>query len=451
MPSEFIKSLCALDTLKVSISGVRGIFADDLNLKDIIHFCRNFSHLIKSKKCILARDTRPSSEILSHVASASLMERGISVYNLGIAPTPVAFKESRKYGSGLIVTSSHNPLEWNGLKFIIEGRGINEAELEYLLEEKQFPKGKIGSESEIDSTYIKEAIKLIGNVKGNPKIALDVGGGAAFQVAPLLLEKLGCKVKKINYIPGKSLRGPDPTSDRLSGLTNLSKKADIGFAFDLDGDRLVVVKDGKKQTPDVTLGLGVAKALEIGYKKFILSIDTSVAIEKFINGEGGKVKRSKVGEANVVDLMLKTRSQAGGEGSSAGFILPEFNMCRDGLLTSGLIASMVGTSNFSDIIKFMEGYIQRRIKMNVDSKFHKKTIEILTKKMEKQFSHVITIDGIKAIIDEDSWVLVRQSNTEHSIRVSTESNDLKKVKNIENEITKLVTKSYEEAKRARNH
>ncbi|HJT09483.1 MAG TPA: phosphomannomutase [Candidatus Nitrosotalea sp.] len=446
MPSEFIKSLCALDTLKISISGVRGIFADDLNLKDIIHFCRNFSHIIKSKKCILARDTRPSSEILSQVASASLMERGISVYNLGVVPTPVAFRESRKYGAGLIITSSHNPLEWNGLKFIIDGRGINETELKHLLEEKKFSNGRIGTESDIDSTYVSEAAKLVGKVKGNPKIALDVGGGAAFHVAPLLLEKLGCKVRKINQVPGKSLRGPDPTADRLSGLVRLSKNADIGFAFDLDGDRLVVVKDGKKQTPDVTLGLGVAKALEIGYKKFVLSIDTSIAIEKYINGEGGQVKRSKVGEANVVDLMLKTRSQAGGEGSSAGFILPEFNMCRDGILTSGFIASMIGTTNFSDIIKFMEGYNQRRSKIKVDSRFHKKTIDILAKKMKKEFSHVIAIDGIKAIIDEDSWVLVRQSNTEHSIRVSTESNDLRKVKNIESNITKLVTRSYEEAR-----
>ena len=451
MPSEFIKSLCALDTLKISISGVRGIFADDLNLKDIIHFCRNFSHLIKSKKCILARDTRPSSEILSQVASASLMERGVSVYNLGIAPTPVAFRESRRYGAGLIITSSHNPLEWNGLKFIIDGRGINETELRHLLEEKKFANGRIGSESEIDSTYVSEAAKLVGKVKGSPKIALDVGGGAAFQVAPLLLEKLGCKVRKINQVPGKSLRGPDPTADRLSGLVKLSKNADIGFAFDLDGDRLVVVKDGKKQTPDVTLGLGVAKALEIGYKKFVLSIDTSIAIEKYISGEGGQVKRSKVGEANVVDLMLRTRSQAGGEGSSAGFILPEFNMCRDGILTSGFIASMIGTANFSDIIKFMEGYNQRRSKIKVDSKFHKKTIDILSKKMKKEFSHIITIDGIKAIIDEDSWVLVRQSNTEHSIRVSTESNDLRKIKNIESNIIKLVTRSYEEARRDRNH
>ncbi len=451
MPSEFIKSLCALDSLKVTISGVRGIFADDLNIKDVIHFCRNFSRLIKSKKCILARDTRPSSEILSHVASASLMERGISVYNLGVAPTPVAFRESRKYGSGLIVTASHNPLEWNGLKFIIDGRGINESELEHMLKEKPQTKEKIGSESEICSRYAKEAAKFIGDVNGKPNVIVDAGGGAAFEVAPLLLDKIGCKVKKINYIPGKSSRGPDPTFDRLLELTELSKKADVGFAFDLDGDRLVVVKEGKKQTPDVTLGLGVAKALEMGYKKFVLSIDTSVAIEKFINNEGGQVKRSKVGEANVVDLMLRTDSQAGGEGSSAGFIFPEFNMCRDGLLTSGLIASMVGTDEFSDIYKFMGGYFQRRTKINIDSKFHKKTMETLTKKMKGKFSQIITVDGVKLIIDEDSWVLVRQSNTEHSIRISTESNNLKKVKSIEKEVTYLVSKSYEESRRNRNH
>jgi len=149
--------------------------------------------------------------------------------------------------------------------------------------------------------------------------------------------------------------------------------------------------------------------------------------------------------------MLKTNSQAGGEGSSAGFILPEFNMCRDGLLTSGLIASMVGTREFSDISKFMEGYFQSRVKVNVDSKFHKKTMEILSKKMKGKFSHVITIDGVKSIIDEDSWVLVRQSNTEHSIRISTESNNLKKAKSIEKEVTNLVSKSYEESRRNRNH
>ena len=432
--------------MKVSISGVRGIFGNDLNLEDIIYYCRNFSHLVKSGKCVVGRDTRPSGEIVTNVAVASLLERGISVYNLGISPTPVVFREARKYGSGLIITSSHNPLEWNGLKFILDGRGINESELEYLEKKDKFQREKIGTETQVDSDYIDEAVKVIGDIKKSSKIAIDVGGGAAFDVAPKLLRKLGCKVSVINGTPGKSTRGPDPTNDQLSGLVQASKKSSIGFAFDLDGDRLVVVRNGKKQSPDVTLGLGVAGALEKGYKKFVLSIDTSVAIEKFIKNEGGQVNRSKVGEANVVDLMIRTRSQAGGEGSSAGFILPEFNMCRDGLLTSGLIASMVGTKQFDEINKFMEGYHQVRTKVSVDSKLHKKTLQAFLKKMRKQSSQIITIDGIKSIIDEDSWVLVRQSNTEHIIRVSAESNDLNKAKTIEKQVTKMVKQSYEESR-----
>jgi phosphomannomutase len=449
MSSEFIKSLCALDSLKVSISGVRGIFGQDLNLSDIIKFCQNFSLLVKSKKCIVAQDTRPSSKILSEVAIASLMERGLDVYNLGIAPTPVAFRESRKYGSGVIITSSHNPLQWNGLKFIIDGRGINEKELEWITKENKFSKEKIGSEFQANSRYILDAIGLIGKVKGSPKVAIDVGGGAAFEVAPKMLEMLGCKIQKINGTPGISRRGPDPTSENLTELDQATKRCDIGFAFDLDGDRLVVVINGKKQTPDVTLGLGVAKALEIGYKHFVLSIDTSVSVEKFIKMHGGKALRSKVGEANVVDLMIKTHSQAGGEGSSAGFILPEFNMCRDGILTSGLIAAMLGTKTFTDVMKFMEQYFQLRSKVEVESRFHKKTLQILSDNMKKKYSEIVTLDGIKSIIDEDSWVLVRQSNTEHIIRISTESNDLRKAKDIQKQITELVNQSYEQARRSR--
>ena len=115
-------------------------------------------------------------------------------------------------------------------------------------------------------------------------------------------------------------------------------------------------------------------------------------------------------------------------------------------MTSGLIASMVGTKQFDDTIKFMEGYHQVRTKVSVDSKLHKKTLGTLLKKMKKQSSQIITIDGIKSIIDEDSWVLVRQSNTEHIIRVSAESNDLNKAKSIEKQITRLVKQSYEESR-----
>jgi phosphomannomutase len=431
--------------VKISVSGIRGIFGNDLTLKDVLRFCNNFSSLIKSKKCVIAQDTRPSGSMIIETASAALLQCGIDVCNLGMVPTPVIFRESRKYSAGIIVTSSHNPLEWNGLKFIINGRGINEEELNFLTNDQDTSKSIIGLETKIESNYIDEAANLIGKVSGSPKVVVDVGGGAARHVAPDLLKKIGCQVKTINENLEQCSRGPDPTSDDLKDLISNSKGA-IGFAFDLDGDRLVVVKDGKKLSPDITLGLGVAKALELGYKKFVLSIDSSVSVEKFIIKKGGEVQRSKVGEANVIDLMLKTKSQAGGEGSSGGFILPEFNFCRDGILTSGLIASMLETNIFEDVLKFMETYHQVRDKIKIESNLHDKTLETLQEKMSKKFGEIITMDGIKAIIDEDSWVLVRKSNTEDIIRISAESDNIEKAKTIAQQARDLVKQSYDQVK-----
>lgn len=372
------------------------------------------------------------------------MSHGVNVYNLGMVPTPVVFREARKYGAGLIVTSSHNPLEWNGLKFIIEGRGPNEKEFAQILKEKKSNNKKIGTEYFISSDYVREASRIIGKIRHGPKIIVDVGGGAAANVAPQLLKNLGCQVRVINL--GSSKRGPDPTSDSLSELVRLSKGVDIGFAFDLDGDRLVVVKDGKKQSPDTTLALGISKALELGYKRFCLSIDTSIAVEKYIIEHGGSVVRSKVGEANVIDMMLKKKCQAGGEGSSAGFILPRFNMCRDGILSAGLIAGMTGKKIVDDIIEMVSSYHQFRTKLDIESKLHDKVLATFEKNLKGKISKIVKIDGIKVIADDDTWALVRKSNTEDIIRISVESNDLQKAKQIQKEIAALVRKSHDQVR-----
>ena len=430
--------------MKKTISGIRGIFGDDFTLREVLEFCNNFSSLIKSQKCVIGKDTRPSGIMVKETTGAALRQNGINIFDLGTAPTPVVFHESRKYGSGIVVTSSHNPIEWNGLKFIIDGRGINEQELPQILETQKIQESSFGSEEAIESSYLEDAKKIIGNIENTPKIVVDIGGGAAKEFAPNLLRELGCDVQVINPDLENCSRGPDPTTDNLSDLVSATSTKDIGFAFDLDGDRLVVVKNGKKQTPDVTLGLGIAKALDLGYKKFVLSIDTSVSIEKFISENGGTAQRSKVGEANVIDLMIKTQAQAGGEGSSAGFILPEFNFCREGILTSGLIASMLEDSKFNEVLNFMENYIQIREKTNVDSSYHDKVIEKVSSKLNTKYSEVVTLDGIKGIIDENSWVLVRKSNTEDIIRISAESNDSDKCKTIVKETTQLVNQCYEE-------
>jgi len=432
--------------LKKTISGIRGIFGEDLNLKDVLEFCNNFSSLIKSQKCVIGKDTRPSGSMMKDAASAALMKNGIDIFNLETVPTPVVFREARRYGAGLVISSSHNPINWNGIKFIIEGRGINEEELPQIIEHQEILKSKIGTEQDISSSYIDDAAKIIGDVENQPEVVVDIGGGAAKGFAPDLLKKIGCKVKVLNEELLGCSRGPDPTSDELSELISASNKKEIGFAFDLDADRLVVVRKGKKQIPDVTLGLGVAKTLEVGYKKFVLSIDTSISIEKFIIEKGGTVQRSKVGEVNVIDLMLKTNAQAGGEGSSGGFILPEFNYCREGILTSGLICSMLGNPKFDEILNYMENYHQIREKIEADSNFHDKVIEEVNSKLTKEYSEISTLDGIKGTIDENSWVLIRKSNTEDIIRVSAESNDEEKCKKIIKDTLELVKQSYDKVR-----
>jgi len=435
-----------LEALKISISGIRGIFGKDLTLRDVLKFSKNFSTLISSKKCVVATDTRPSGRIIVETVKAGLMESGIDVYDLGVVPTPIAFRESRKYGAGLVVTSSHNPIEWNGLKMIIDGIGINNKQLDTVIKDQVTNKSKIGTEHYIKSDYINDAAKIIGKISGTPKVTVDVGGGAAKTVASELLKKIGCDVNTINDDLVNSSRGPDPTTDQLEKLVSNTKDRDIGFAFDLDADRLVTVIDGEKKMPDVTLGLGMVKALELGYKNFVLSQDTSVSVEKYIKQKGGTVFHSKVGEANVAEKMISTKSNAGGEGSSGGFILSDFNYCRDGILTSGLIASIITKDSFRDMLTLMENCHLIRDKIECDSKYHDKLMEILYDKMKEKYANLQTLDGLKAIIDENSWVLVRKSNTENIIRVSAESNSLEMVRNIHLEIKELVKQRYDKIK-----
>lgn len=408
--------------MKISISGVRGIYGQDLNLHEINRFASQFAGLIKSGRCVIARDTRPSGRIIAQTVTAALMAGGIDVYNLGIAPTPAAFREARKYGAGVIITASHNPLQWNGLKFIIDGRGLFERELDELLRSPSEHKNKFGSEFRISTRYVDEVANITkGGVK--VKVGIDAGGGAACGYGESLFKKMGHNYYSINGVAGISSRDPDPTADDLADLRALvtTNKLNHGFALDLDADRLVVVSSiGKKLNPDATLLLCIARALEMGMKKFVSSMDTSVAIEKYVRDHKGKLSYSKVGEANVVSKMLETNAEAGGEGSSAGFIMPNFNMCRDGLLAAAIISSL-DKKMIERCLTFTSQFAQIRSKIAADSSLHSAVIEKLVDVFKQESSSIITEDGIKATIDEDSWVLVRPSNTEHAIRISVES------------------------------
>jgi phosphomannomutase len=254
-------------------------------------------------------------------------------------------------------------------------------------------------------------------------VGIDPGGGAACGYAEQLFKNLGHQYLSVNAVPAISSRGPDPTADPLADLKShvVNNKLDHGFALDLDADRLVVVDgSGGKLNPDATLLLCVARAMELGMKKYVVSIDTSVALDKFIKDRNGKVEHSKVGEANVVHKMIEVNAEAGGEGSSAGFIMQGFNMCRDGLLAAATISTL-NKEAIDECLVFASQFEQVRSKIPAESSQHKAVIDKLESVLRAGSSSVITGDGVKAIIDEDSWILVRPSNTEHAIRVSVES------------------------------
>ncbi|MCI0564509.1 MAG: hypothetical protein MN733_39070, partial [Nitrososphaera sp.] len=207
--------------MKISISGVRGIYGNDLDLHQVDRFARLFATVVKSTKCVLARDTRPSGRIIAQTAAAGLMSAGVDVYNIGVAPTPAAFREARKYGAGMVVTASHNPVDWNGLKFIIDGRGLFEDELETMLKATPESTGKFGSEFEAASKYVDEIAEITAKKAPKVRIGMDCGGGAACGYAEQLFKKLGHQYYAVNGVAGVSSRGPDPTADPLTDLKAL--------------------------------------------------------------------------------------------------------------------------------------------------------------------------------------------------------------------------------------
>jgi len=418
--------------VKISISGIRGIFGDDLNLQEISRLSRLFSSYLYNNfdypSCVVARDSRESGKIICDVVVGCLLEQGINVYDLGIAPTPVLFRESRKYSGSIMITASHNPLEWNGLKLLVKGRGLFEKELDDMLKNTINTYKSAGKYYDLNSSYFNDLINYIpinnNNRNDDFKIGLDFGGGATCGYVNRLFQIYNIKYLSINDRFGFSSRGPDPTSNPLNELREIVKlnKLNFGFAFDLDGDRLVIVNSkGESLSPDLTLLLCVSGAIQNQLKKFVISLDSSIAIEKYIKEYGAKVFYSKVGEANVIKKITEVNGDSGGEGSSGGFIMPSFTYCRDALLASIIVCSL-DQKIIDDCLQLASNYIQIRTKLPIKPEIKlNDLLEKISSVLAPSSTQVISEDGFKFIFDENSWTLVRPSNTEHVLRISLES------------------------------
>lgn len=422
--------------MKISISGIRGIVGHDFSPKDVLKFCNGFSNIIKSKKCVVACDMRPSSKIIKNFVIASLMQNGIDTCDLGIIPTPVVFYESRIYGAGIMITASHNPISWNGLKCNINGKNIDEDQIIAINKYQNSYQNYIGREIKLNVKYIQGVKKIINTDIVNSKLVIDVCGGTSKKIIKCMLREFKIKPQIIND-GMDNLDHTDPVNSKLERLISLTTNSKIGFALDVDGDRLIVAKNGRKWNGDVSILLCIARSIKLGYKKFVISLDTSVTVEKYILNMGCKVCYSKVGELNVVRRIEETDSDAGGEGSSGGFILSKFNYCRDGLLACILISSMTDMQ-INCILKYSDTTFLVRYKININSNYHDKILSKIKYEM-KQYGKIITVDGVKIIINSTNWILIRKSNTEHDVmRISIESDQLCKVKTMKKEINKII-------------
>jgi phosphomannomutase len=413
------------DDMIASLSGIRGVLNADLTLADASRFALNFAKATASSEFLLARDPRKTGPALSKAVAATLISVGSTVFDYGIISTPALFRESRRRERpAVMVTASHNEPEFNGLKFIVNGAGIGQEILDAVVQgakgrNEAFGNGSLKRAS--SSSYVDDLVERFGAGSGEGvKVAADFGGGAAISHAVPLLRKLGCEVTSLNDAYGVFNRKVDPVADDLELLRKIVKQkgCDIGLAFDCDGDRLVVVDSGgRKRTGDFMLSLALSELLgATGEKRVVVSTDTTQAVDDVAKSAGAEVFRSKVGEANVVGLMNEKGARLGGEGSSGGLIDGSFNYCRDSMLAALAIVRALKRRGrgFYDSVPT---YAQERVALRIPRAKGLRGIRRLAKSVQNPDMK----DGLKVVLKNRSWVLVRPSGTEDVVRVSAEA------------------------------
>ncbi len=438
-------------TLKISISGVRGIVGESLSPEICLAFAQAFGSYLGGGKVVVGMDTRFSGPALKSAVFAGLLACGCETIDLGICPTPTVqlmVKELKAKG-GLVVTASHNPGEWNGLKFIREdGIFLNAKEAGKLIEmyeNKDFCATPFDDWERIQTdpsaiyNHVRHVLKLVNAKairKAKLKVAMDCCNGAGCKITLLLLKELGCKVYSINTDLTKPFpRNPEPIPENLKDLCDLvkAKKADVGFAQDADADRLAIVDEngvaiGEENTLVIAADYVLGKSKD---KKKILvtNLSTTRAADDVARKHHALVIRTKIGEVNVTEEMKAVHATIGGEGNG-GVIWPAIGYSRDSLAGIALTLARMAES--------------KQTVTELLSQFPKYTI--IKKKIScKSLSDAADlIEGIKKLFDgspldltegvkvnfPDGWLHVRASNTEPIVRVIAEATSEKRAEEI---------------------
>jgi phosphomannomutase len=451
-------------SLMVSISGVRGITGETLTPEIIVQYAAAFAEYAQHKTIIIGRDGRNTGKIVANILSSTLLAAGCNVEAIGICPTPTilfAVKNSDAQG-GIAITASHNPQQWNGMKFVSEqGMFLDKHASKHFWEianNHSFSYSKwneLGSYS-LKDIYLRKHLDAILSLpylhretiqRKKFKIVLDCVNSAGGTLVPQLLQHLGCEVIPLHCdVSGIFAHAPEPVPENLSELcaSVVAHNADAGFAIDPDADRLaIIMENGEPFSEEFTI---VACADLILSKQqsenqnVVVNLSTTQAVEDIAQRYKAQCLRTPVGEINVAKKMREQSSICGGEGSG-GIILPELHWGRDGSLGVALFLQLLAEfdGTVSALKNSLPQYAMKKTKMEISKLQPKEIIETLAEKFSSSAA-IDLEDGIR-ITFSDSWIHVRASNTEPILRIIAESPNERHTNELLRSVQKLISHS----------
>ena len=426
-------------SLKASISGIRGIVGESLTPDVIVKYVSAYSQMMPAGPILLGRDSRPSGDVLCNFVAYLLNCLGREVIEIGIVPTPTVLfcVKEKGYAGGIVITASHNPIEWNALKLVnCKGKFLSPAEfakLSELVEQGKFDYAvwdKLGKSEKMHDMALLHLEKVLNFVDvekikaKNFKVVIDTVNGAGGPIGAKLLRTLGCEVIEINTeTTGYFAHPPEPTPVNLTQLSEKMKECggDVGFALDPDADRLVLAgSDGEILSEEYTLALCADHYLSSKEKTdLVINLSSSRLCDDVAAKHGVKVLRVPTGEIHVTESLEQTGAKLGGEGNG-GVILPQINKCRDTLVGMALILEYLANNGkkIEDCAKEIGNYSFIKTKFQVTDIDLTKTEALLKEKFPD--GKLNNSDGLRFDFD-DSWVLIRKSNTEPIVRVFAEA------------------------------
>jgi len=424
-------------------NGVRGVYGQELTHDIVIDLSYALGTYFDKGPIIVGYDGRKSSPVLSRLIRATLNSAGLDSANAGLVPTPCLQYAAKRlgYSGGIMITASHNPPQYNGIKPTasdgVEISRKDELKVEDIYYSKRFAKingtGRDSVDDNIVSRYIEAALALVDSHRISQRkftVAMDTGNGVQAIVAPLICKKLGCKVIVINgNMDGEfPARGSEPTPENLDVLaeTVRSAKASFGVAYDGDGDRSIFCDDaGAIYMGDKTGALLVRHLLAGKHKgsEVVCPVNTSMVLSKVAEQAGSKIIHTKVGSVEVSREMVRRKCAIGLE-ENGGFMYGALNEVRDGMMATALALDMLASSSksFSQRIAELPKTYQYKSKFACSSR---RVVDNIVRSCIEHGSpkKVETLDGAKIWIDEDTWIMVRPSGTEPLIRMYGESTD----------------------------